>query len=451
MDNYELQPTEENLIRTLEENTLDRNKDILYFYDILQAQTTASAIAVDGRWGSGKTFFVKQTKLLINALNPLSNMTTEVKEKITRYIGFSQGKYEEAENYSIAVYYDAWENDNDIDPVLSIFYEIAKQCSIDFSLENKFDYKLLTSIIEVITGRNITGFIDALKSNNPVTEFKARKEIEKELEGFLVKILPERGNRLIIFVDELDRCSPKFAISLLERIKHYIQDERITFVFSVNLEQLQHYYGNNFDACRYLDRFFNLRITLPEVDMDKIYSQIGLDSSLWADVFSRQTIKMFNFGLREIAKFYAQVKAAIYDPTHNREKYNFMFPDGAGIEFVLIAIVPLLIGLKIADTSLYNDFIYGKNVKPLKELFEVERSNVILKRFLSEKESFEMAEGKNLVTRDEIIERLYDAIFVEQYSGRKYETILGECEFSRETKAIVLRAASMMSCYSTLN
>lgn len=456
MDNYELQPTEENLLRTLEENTIDRNQDILYFYDILKAQTTASAIAVDGRWGSGKTFFIKQTQLLINALNSSSNMAAEVKEKITLSIGVSQDKDEEAENNSIAVYYDAWENDNDIDPVLSIFYEIAKQCSIDFSLKKKFDFKLLTSIFEAITGRNLNGVIDALKSNNPVTEFKTRKEIEKELEGFFGKILPERGNRLIIFVDELDRCSPKFAISLLERIKHYIQDERITFVFSVNLEQLQHtvqhYYGNNFDACRYLDRFFNLRVTLPEVDMDKIYSQIGLDSSLWADIFSRQIIKMFNFGLREIAKFYAQVKAAIYAPTHNRNKYNFTFSDGAGREFVLTAIVPLLIGLKIADTSLYNDFIYGKNVEPLKGLFEVERSNAILKRFLSEKESFEMVEGKSLVTRDEIIERLYNAIFVEQYSGRKCETILGECEFSRETKEIALRAASMMnSCYRTLN
>ena len=112
MDNYELQPTEENLLRTLEENTIDRNQDILYFYDILKAQTTAGAIAVDGRWGSGKTFFIKQTQLLINALNSSSNMATEVKEKITLSIGVSKDKDEKAESNSIAVYYDAWENDN---------------------------------------------------------------------------------------------------------------------------------------------------------------------------------------------------------------------------------------------------------------------------------------------------------------------------------------------------
>ena len=57
-------PTEENLTETLYNDTINRNKDIVYFYNILQAQESASAIAIDGRWGSGKTFFVRQTKKL---------------------------------------------------------------------------------------------------------------------------------------------------------------------------------------------------------------------------------------------------------------------------------------------------------------------------------------------------------------------------------------------------
>ena len=70
----------------------------------------------------------------------------------------------------------------------------------------------------------------------------------------------ERGNKLVIFIDELDRCNPAYAVKLLEQIKHYMEDDRIIFVFSVNINQLQHtikhYYGNNFNATKYLDRFF---------------------------------------------------------------------------------------------------------------------------------------------------------------------------------------------------
>ena len=68
MKKYEMLPTEENIIETLYNDPINRNKDIVYFYNILQAQESASAIAIDGRWGSGKTFFVRQTQMVINAL-----------------------------------------------------------------------------------------------------------------------------------------------------------------------------------------------------------------------------------------------------------------------------------------------------------------------------------------------------------------------------------------------
>lgn len=112
MRKYEMLPTEENLIKTLYKDTINRNKDIVYFYNILQAQKTASAIAIDGRWGSGKTFFIRQTKMVINALNPLSTMDNEVIDKVTVMLPFPNTD-EENENYNIAIYYDAWENDND--------------------------------------------------------------------------------------------------------------------------------------------------------------------------------------------------------------------------------------------------------------------------------------------------------------------------------------------------
>lgn len=95
-------PTEENLIETMYKDTINRNKDIVYFYNILQAQESASTIAIDGRWGSGKTFFVCQTKLVINALNPSCDMDEEEKAKVTIRLPFPKNN-EENENCSIAV------------------------------------------------------------------------------------------------------------------------------------------------------------------------------------------------------------------------------------------------------------------------------------------------------------------------------------------------------------
>ena len=452
MKKYEMLPTEENIIETLYNDPINRNKDIVYFYNILQAQESASAIAIDGRWGSGKTFFVRQTQMVINALNPSS--TIDEKTKATVRLPFPKND-EENENYSIAVYYDAWENDNDTEPVLSLIYEITKQLSIDFSLSDISIVKTAGAIIEAISGHNVNGIKDALTSEDPFTKFKEEKDVEQKIKDFFASILAERGNRLVIFIDELDRCKPTFAVHLLEQIKHYIFDDRITFVFSINLEQLQHtikqYYGADFDSCRYLDRFFDLRISMPPANMEKFYSEIGLESRYYVDIVTKRIINMYNFELREITRFYSQIKAAVYEPTHDSEKYDFMFPDGKGRQIILIYIVPLLIGLKIADISKYDQFINGHNSEPLKELLDFDNDNRLLENMLNRDESFTKEEGKTLITTDEMIDKFYNAIFVDQYDGRKYNTTLGQYEFTKESKGFAISASSMLSRFAELS
>lgn len=454
MKKYEMLPTEENIIETLYNDPINRNQDIVYFYNILQAQELASAIAIDGRWGSGKTFFVRQTKMVINALNPSSTIDEETKAKATVRLPFPKND-EENENYSIAVYYDAWENDNDTEPVLSLIYEITKQLSVDFSLPDISIVKTAGAIIEAISGHNINGIKDALTSEDPFKKFKKEKDVEQKIKDFFSCLLAERGNRLVIFIDELDRCKPTFAVHLLEQIKHYIYDDRITFVFSVNLEQLQHtiknYYGVDFDSCRYLDRFFDLRISMPPANMEKFYSEIGLESRYCVDIVTKRIINMYNFELREITRFYSQIKAAVYEPTHDSEKYDFSFADEKGRQIILMYIVPLLIGLKIADISKYDQFINGHNSEPLKELLDFDDDNSLLENMLNRDESFTKEEGKTLITTDEMIDKFYNAIFVDQYDGRKYNTTLGQYEFTKESKGFAISASSMLSRFAELS
>lgn len=62
-----------------------------------------------------------------------------------------------------------------------------------------------------------------LKKNDLLEEVKQQKSVKETVTEFLRTALAERGNRMVIFVDELDRCKPSFAIKLLERIKHYFE------------------------------------------------------------------------------------------------------------------------------------------------------------------------------------------------------------------------------------
>ena len=72
-----------------------------------------------------------------------------------------------------------------------------------------------------------------------LSEIRDTEELKSKIHEFIDTLTAEKANQLVFFIDELDRCKPDYAIRFLERIKHYFNDERITFVFSVSLTQLQ--------------------------------------------------------------------------------------------------------------------------------------------------------------------------------------------------------------------
>ena len=188
MENFEILPTEENLIKTLEADLLGRNQQLSYFYNLLLAQKGASTIAVDGKWGSGKTFFIKQSTMVINAKKPVSIIEKEKREKILSKLFLT-----ESDNYddcNLAIYYDAWENDNDTDPIVSLVYEIAKQLGMTYTFDPDTDFfKLGGAVLDVFSGKNLKGIIENLKSDNPLSKFKEQKALEEKLKDFFSEAL----------------------------------------------------------------------------------------------------------------------------------------------------------------------------------------------------------------------------------------------------------------------
>ena len=281
--------------------------------------------------------------------------------------------------------------------------------------------------------------------------------MQEQVAEFLESLLAERGNRLVIFIDELDRCNPAFAIKLLERIKHYFSNSRITFVFSVNVVELQHairnHYGSEFDASRYLDRFFDLRIDLPPAVMDRFYQEIGLNHGwyVYEDV-CKTVIEQNHFTLREIVKFYRMARAAAYVPTHESKQYAFHFSEGKATQFCLMFLVPIMTGLKISDYRRYEAFVTGKDSSPLQNLLRNSEMGSSLRRsLLADNETYdetEKTEKLKFVTLEEKIEELYDALFIREYTSRTYEVRIGQMSFDRESRYTLLRAASALSQYA---
>lgn len=461
MKAYDLQATQKNVKETFLVDTIDRNLDVIRFCSILDSIGGSCSIAIDGKWGSGKTFFIKQVKMLLDVVN--CNICNSVEESEAESIKKLVSKYNLSKvkefnpQPQVAVYYDAWANDNDEDPILSLIYAIIQSADTDYQIYKNHDLlKIICSIGDFFTGKKVSAFLEAIKGEDPLVYIKSKKSIHELMGDFFDELLLEHGNRLVVFIDELDRCKPSFAVKLLERMKHYCGDERVTFVYSINTDQLQHtikrHYGEGFNASRYLDRFFDLRMSLPQANLQKFYQSIEFDdTSHIYDRICRIVINTYHFELREIVKFVHLAKIAAYKPIRDK-RFDFPFSDGQALQYALHYIVPIMIGLRIYDESVYNEFVSGKNSAPLLDIFRKDPSDYFrIKKLLNGNETYNtnnLKEYEVCVIAESKIEEVYHALFVHDYSNSTRELNVGSLEFNADTRNIIMRTASLLSDFA---
>lgn len=233
--------------------------------DLVERIDDPLVIALDGAWGSGKSFFLK----------------CWVGEHLKR-----EG------NTTQTVYFDAFQHDFLDDPLIALTAEIFDSRA---HAPSPISEKVFTKIREAAprVGRGLlragvavatAGIVQnadelgdaAAKAiggdlSDTAAEFW-RKEDDKRAamksfkDGLIALTLPNEDGvpqrKLAIVIDELDRCRPDYALSLLEIIKHFFNVDGVHFVLGVNLSELQNSvrarYGSGVDAAMYLQKFVSI-------------------------------------------------------------------------------------------------------------------------------------------------------------------------------------------------
>lgn len=166
---------------------------------------TPFTVALHGEWGSGKTSLMKKSYELL-------------KKKI------------EGENVKI-IWFDAWEYER-LDPTSALISRIANE----YSDKN-------TRFKEVVKGLVYVFSDIALRANAGLTldEFTGYFESSiKEIETITSELEKMIGNsKLIVFVDDLDRCLVDNALRILEAIKLFLNAKGIMFVVAVDMKKLE--------------------------------------------------------------------------------------------------------------------------------------------------------------------------------------------------------------------
>ena len=161
------------------------------------------AICLNGEWGSGKTTLLMKVR---------DNLTGD-QERIIK---------EQNEKFKV-VWFDAWKYER-LDPVLSLLQTI------------KIEYKNRSSTLtDIIKGLTLV-FSDTLSrktlglSLDEVTQrFESSVDDIKNLPDILNEVIGKE-RKLIVFIDNLDRCSIDNALDILESIKSIFNAKNAIFI-----------------------------------------------------------------------------------------------------------------------------------------------------------------------------------------------------------------------------
>lgn len=425
MKNLDLKLNEENIHYVLKNNFINRNRYISSFFKLINGLEENKIIALDGEWGSGKTWFVKSVEYLMNSEsnNELNIVDKEIMNKV-------KDKY-------MTFYYNAWENDDAKSAMLSLIYKLINDSCLQ---KNESEVgaipRLLNTVIKFVTN----GAIDIKEdifgeqwNNKQITDcIKTSEEIKETFKKIIDNLLIENKNRLLIIIDEIDRCKPTFAIDLLENIKHFYDDNRIIFLVTTNNKALASsvckIYGEKYDGALYLDRIFDINLELPNNYIQDYINAIddGNSNSNYHFKVCRELAKENKMTMREYNRYLNSMESI---KNNLIEGYSYLSL------FANYIIIPVSMSLRIKDKNRYYNFIRGEEFNVISQLVNNNKFyNKLGRKIVLEKdkergitniteENIELENQRTLTSLEEIYIQLLRGINLESYEWEYGETL----------------------------
>lgn len=286
-----------------------------------------SVVAIQGGWGTGKTDLLARIFI----------------EEKNRRLGEFGGDEEKAQQY-FPIWINPWRQSvpDVISPIASILVErlglekgerkklMNTIVSAGFSLVQKGGAVALTLSGNPIAGAALAGMPnlpasyqktdgdDSLVWRDPVTELA--DSFRELVERIIPRDESKHGNRLIICIDDLDRCPPMAQVQILESIVFLAAAGAPVSIYAgldpniVSASIENRYRVDNFGAEQYLAKIFSTRFNLPERTGSEIERALNgimkeeFPTSAGTD--SLEDIIQTNLGVP--AKFFVEAGARIF-------------------------------------------------------------------------------------------------------------------------------------------
>jgi len=134
------------------------------------------------------------------------------------------------------------------------------------AMDNLDDFDALDKVINEL-GDGMSKAAGQFIATQMAAEKVRKEELPQQLDALHAALIQNgESDRVIIVIDELDRCHPDYAIAVLEAMKLVFNQSGFVFCLMVNADYLerlaQHRFGVSTNDEKYLDKFVDIRLRL---------------------------------------------------------------------------------------------------------------------------------------------------------------------------------------------
>lgn len=276
-----------------------------------------STIGLYGDWGSGKSSLMK---LAIQAINDKAEKNKGSNEKFSKVLciefnGWLFEGYEDAKTSLCGTILDALTDEKRFGKVVADYAkDLIKKIDFKKILGKGLKYGadfLLTGGIGALFDITLSNALTTLQSSGKsisseqweeiLSKFKQdekrRTEISNFRKEFKELLQKSKIENVVVFIDELDRCSPDTILEVFEAMRLFLFVDGMSFVIGADERLIQYAIktkykevpGNNLDIGKeYLEKVIQYPITIPQLnhtEVNQFLSCLLLESSLSEEDF----------------------------------------------------------------------------------------------------------------------------------------------------------------------
>ena len=252
------------------------------------------------------------------------------------------------------------------------------------------------------------------------------------------------------------------VLAILPQEKEFITDDGLIGTLTLRLDTVQiepsgygsttkeisakRSYGNGFDATKYIDKFFDLQISIPRTNSDSfLRDRLHIGTDTVSTMVCHEVVRQFDFSLRQAERYARLIKIV----ATQFDRYDSIREENKAAIFAANYLVPFLIGLQMYDLKLYHEFLAGNNPGPMLSIL----ANIVVMGcplFLKRGEEFKpetkeiCAENGETIPVAERLRVIYDALYgrADIWNGR--DLTVGQMRFTDRTRAYIDSIVSML-------